>query len=411
MNKSFRFSGLAVLAAAFVAFSATQGFAQDPCADTDAQTALYEKFTALYPKTDLASKEEAVSVAKQFLEKYGACETVKTQNDYFKTAIPALELGIKQLKDKLWMDERIKRFDDGIKANNADEVYAAGKEILTKQAENINIMIPMGVIGAYQSNASNNFKYTDDGLRFANLALSKINAGAQFIKTGAKAGAYQYEFTKPEALNELKFAVAYLSYYGKKDKTVALPLYYELTQTGGVFKEDPRIYGTIGDYYVEQRKPLAEQIRLKIAEQQKEGEAVEVKEAREEEIKKLVALFNGYNERILDAYGRAYKVTKDTPANKAYRDNLYKIMQDVYKSRFDKETGLDAYIATTVAKPFPNPTSEVTPVSDPEPAKTTTTTSSPAGGAAQPAAANGKAAAAKPGTAGGKTATTTKPKK
>ena len=208
--------------------------------------------------------------------------------------------------------------------------------------------------------------------------------------------------TKPEAINELKYAIAFLSYYGKKDKATALPLYYELSQ--GAYKDDPRIYGTIGDYYVEQRKPIGEQIRTKIAEQNAAGTSEERKIALEEEIKKLAALFNGYNERILDAFGRAHKVTKDTPANKAYRDNLYKIMQDIYKSRFpDKDSGLNEYIAATVQKPFPNPTSEVTPVSDPEP--TTTTTTSSTAPAAQPAGTTKPAPAAN----NGKTAVTTKP--
>jgi len=416
MKTIFRISGLAVLTAAFVGVGATATFAQDNCADADGQAATYAKFTELYPKTDLPTREEALSTAKSFVEKYGACEPVKEQNDYFKKAIPAMEAAIAKIKEAQWLKERFDRFDAGIKANNADDVYAAGKEILSKQPENINIIIPMGVIGSYQSTAANNYKYTDDGLRFANLALSKIKAGVTFPKPGGKAGAFQFEYTKPEAENELNYAIAYLSYYGKKDKTTALPLYYQLSQNAP-FKDDPRIYGTIGDYYVEQRKPLAEQIRLKIAEQQKEGEAVEVKEAREDEIKKLVALFNGYNERILDAYGRAYKVTKDTPANKAYRDNLYKIMADVYKSRFDKDTGLDAYISQAVAKPFPNPTSEVTPVTDPDPAKaTTSTTTGPSTAAAAnttagTAAAKPAAAAVKPGSASGKTAVTTKPKK
>lgn len=394
MKKVFRFSGIALLAAAFAGAGATATLAQDPCGDADGQAATYTKFTELYPKTDLASRKEALSTAKSFLEKYGACEPVKEQNDYFKSAIPAMEKAIKDIETAEKLKTLFARFDKGIQGNNADEVFSAGKEILAVQPDNINIIVPMGVVGAYQSNASNNFKYADDGLRYANLALSKINGGAEFTKPGGKAGAFQYEFTKPEALNELKFAIAYLNYYGKKDKTAALPLYYELTQSGGAFKEDPRIYGTIGDYYVEQQKPVAEQIRVKIAEQQAAGTTEERKLALEEEIKQQVALFNGYNERILDAYGRAYKVTKDTPANKAYRDTLYKIMQDVYKRRFDKDTGLDAYIASTVTKPFPNPTTEVQPVST-DAATTNTTTS---GAAAQPAP-------------NGKTAVTTKPKK
>ncbi len=417
MKTVFRLSGLAVLSAAFLVFAPAASFAQDQnCADTDGQTALYTKFTELYPKTDLPSRKEAVNTAKSFVEKYGSCEPLKEQIDYFKKAIPALEDAIKKIEEAEWLKVRITRFDAGVKGNNPDEVYVAGKEILTKQPDNMNIILSMGLIGAYQSNAANNYKYTTDGLQYANLALGKINAGAEFTKIGGKAGAFQFEMTKPDAINELKYAIAYLNYYGKKDKTAALPLYYELSQGGGNFKEDPRIYGTIGDYYVEQRKPIAEEIRLKITEQQAAGTTEERKVALEAEIKPLVALFNGYNERILDAYGRAYKVTKETPANKAYRDNLYKIMQDVYKNRFpDKESGLDAFISQAVAKPFPNPTSVVEPVQDAEPVKTTTTTTGAA--TAQPVApsapANGKTAAttAKPAAGGAKTAAATKPRR
>jgi hypothetical protein len=414
MKTFFRFSGLAVLAAAFVGFAATATFAQEACADTDGQTALYNKFTELYPKTDIASRKEALNTAKAFVEKYGACEALKEQNDYFKNAIPAMEKAIKDIEEGQAMKALFTRFDSAITPDPAtskpEEAYAAGKEILAKQPENINVIVALGLVGAAQSTAANNFKYWNEGLQYANMALAKVKGGAKFTKKNKAgeevAGVFWTERTRPEAIADLSYATAYLTFFGKKDKPTALPLYYELSQ--GAYKDNPIIYGTIGDYYVEQQKPIAEQIRVKIEEQKKEGEAVEVKEAREEEIKKLVALFNGYNERILDAYSRAYKVTKDTPANKAYRDNLYKIMQDVYKRRFEKETGLNEYIAATVAKPFPNPTSEVTPVSDPEPAKTTTGASD----TAQPAATNGKtAAAAKSGATNGKTTATTKPRR
>lgn len=401
MKTIFRFSGFAVLAAAFAAFGSTAAFAQEACADTDGQTALYTEFTTLYPKPDLPSRKGAIEKAKQFLEKYGACEALKEQVDYFKSAVPKLEETVKKIEEGEALRSLFARFDAALAkdpaASKPDEVYAVGKEILAKQPENINVMVAMGLIGAATSTAANQYKHTTDGLQYANLALSKVKGGAPFTKKDPQgrevAGVFWTQNTRPELISDLSYAVAYLSFFGKKDKATALPIFYELSQSSQ--KDNPLIYGIIGDHYVEQRKPIAEQIRVKIAEQQKEGEAVEVKQAREEEIKKLDALLNGYNERILDAYGRAYKVTKDTPANKAYRDGLYKIMQDVYRNRFEKETGLDAYISQAVAKPFPNPTSEVTPVADPEPAKTTTTTT---GTAPAAAAANGK------------TAVTTKPK-
>jgi hypothetical protein len=104
-------------------------------------------------------------------------------------------------------------------------------------------------------------------------------------------------------------------------------------------------------------------------------------------------LFNGYTERAIDALARAHKVASSaTAADKTYKDALLADIQKLYKARFDKETGMTEYIAATVAKPFPNPTSEVTPINDPDPVTTTST-----------------AAPAAPSTA--KTATPTKPSK
>jgi len=62
-----------------------------------------------------------------------------------------------------------------------------------------------------------------------------------------------------------------------------------------------------------------------------------------------------------------------------------KQIQVLYKRRTDKDTGVEGYIATMIAKPFPNPTTPVPPVVDPEPTTTTTTGAAPA--SAKPAAA------------------------
>ncbi len=378
MKTIFRFLSLGAVLTAFVTVGATASFAQEACADVDGQTALYTKFTELYPKTAIADREATIETGKQFLEKYGSCDAVKEQADYLKAAIPKLEETLKRIKDGIERKKRFDRFDAGIKSDNADEIYAAGKEILAFTPDNLNIIFPMGVVGMYQSSKDNNYKYADDGIRYANMALSKIKSGAEFTKKNDKGvptvGALKYEYAKQEAIDELTYSLAYLNYYGKKDKKTALPFYYELSQSAGRYKSDPRIYGTIGDYYVEQGAPIGEQIAVEIA-ARKPDDTAEVLAQKEASIKAKVAMFNGYTERALDAYSRAHKVASDTtPAGKAYKDNLFKIIQSLYKRRFDKDAGLDAYIATTLAKPFPNPTSEVTPISDPEPATTTTTT-------------------------------------
>src|SRR5262249_11436954 len=113
------------------------------------------------------------------------------------------------------------------------------------------------------------------------------------------------------------------------------------------------------------------------------------------EIKAKVGLFNGYTERALDAFGRANNVAPSgTPTEKTYKDGIYKQIQALYKRRFDKDTGLDQYMAAALAKPFPNPTSEVAPINDPEPAETTNTSVGAANGTGVGAAKGTSAGAA-----------------
>ena len=395
MKTIFRFLSLAFLA---LTFGVSSGSAQEPaptpdprCADVDGQTATYTKFTEMYAKKTIAELKTAVATGKEFLEKYGACETLKDQIAFVQPQVQRIEKLIPDLEKAEKLKPLFARYDAGIKSDNADEVYAAGKEILALMPDNLNIMVPMGVIGTYQSNAANNYKYANDGIQYANMSLSKIKGGSKFTKknpAGAETvGALKFEYTKQEAIDELTYALAYLNYYGKKDKKTAVPLYYELSQSSGRYKDDPRIYGTVADNYREQGGPIGDEIAVLIKDR-KDTDTPEVLAQKEAGIKAKVALFNGYTERSLDAYIRAHKVAKgDTPTAKSYKDNLYKIIQDLYKRRFDKDTGVDAYIAATVAKPFPNPTSEVTPVSDPEPATTTTTTTTTTGQPAKPAPA------------------------
>jgi hypothetical protein len=152
----------------------------------------------------------------------------------------------------------------------------------------------------------------------------------------------------------------------------------------------------MGAYYIEESSPIRKEI-VALIEKQKIAATDEEKLKLEDEIKAKVALLNGYNERALDAFGRAYKFAeKKGAAEAALKAETYKTLQALYQSRFAKTDGLDKWVADSTMKPLPNPTTEVTPVSDPEPATTTTTTSSPAGTAAAQPAANGKTAVAKP---------------
>src|SRR6185295_3034513 len=97
MNKIFRFVGIGTVLAATFALGAAVAFAQDPCTDVDAQNGKYQEVIANYKIKNRAILQKAVASAKEFLEKYGACETAKTQVDWMKPTVPIWAGNIKIL--------------------------------------------------------------------------------------------------------------------------------------------------------------------------------------------------------------------------------------------------------------------------------------------------------------------------
>lgn len=375
MKTIFRFFSMAAVVAGI---AVTGALAQDVCSDVDTPTAQYEKFLGLYnvkPPTE-GNVQEAINIGKAFLEKFGACEAWKDQSAFVKPQVARLE----KLLIKLADDKMYARFDAAINSDNADELYAAGRDILAKYPDNINIMFVMAIVGPREV-GKKNMKYNGESLRYATALLEKIKAGTPFNrkdKSGQDTiGALKYEMTKDNAISELKYSLAYVNFYGQNNKKGAMPYFYEVTQSNGFRKEFPPIYATIGDFYLDEAAPIGVEI-AKLIEAIKTAPTEEDKVKINEEVKAKVALFNGYTERAMDAYSRAWKFAKDdTPAGKKYKDGLLATIQDLYKRRFDKDTGVNEWVSTATAKPLPDPTSAVQPVVDPE-TTTTTTTGGPA---------------------------------
>ena len=382
MKTIFRFLSTGVMAAALLGAGATLSYGQDPpasCADVDGHNALYTKFTEIYAKKSLPEMQAALTTGKEYLEKYGSCEAFKEQVDFVRPHVARIEKAIPAVREGEALKPHFTKFDAGLKSTNADDVLAAGREIMNVRKDDMNIAFTMALIASEKSTPETKFKYADEGIRLSNMVASRLKSGWEFDRKypdGPKKGSpyigvgnYTID-NRDQAVNTLLYNVAYLSFYAKKDSKTAMPIYYELSQSA-LSKSDPRVYGAIGDFYVAEGAPIGEEI-AKLIQQLKDATDDKVKADLDTQVKAKIAMFNGYTERALDAYSRAHNVAKAGP----YKDNLYKIMQGLYKRRFDKDTGLDAFVSTTLAKPFPNPTTPVTPVSDPEPTTTTTTTTS-----------------------------------
>ncbi len=399
MKTIFRFLNLGLLVAAFAAAGVVSATAQDAAATPPAEDPrcvsedaalreLYAKFSKDIDaklgltKATIEQKQNAVSSGKEFLEKYGTCNANwAAQIAYVKKVVQGEEKVIAEAPRLAILD----RYDAAVRTKNWDAAYAAGNEFATKYPNDdalINIIVPMALIGPIESD-KNNLKYNDDSIKYAKLVIAKLNSGAKCEKLGKPVcGAFQFEASREDLLSDMNYAIAYLTSHVRKDRKGALPYYYEVAQKTGRRQKEPRVYAAIADYYLEQRKPIGAEIAALIT-RQKAATTDDEKLALDTEIKAKIALAKGYIEREMDALSRARNVTPDTPATKAYRDGLYTELKSLYEQRFDgRKEGLDPYIAQTIAKPMPNPTTDVTPVSDPVPT-TGTTTNAP--GTAKPA--------------------------
>ncbi len=381
MKTIFRTFDKGLVLAAILALGAVAGLAQDPCTDVDGQNKLYDQFLEAYKVKTIEGRKNYINVAKSYVEKYGSCttnETVTTNSKYFNDNISKWETAVKAMSDKAAEDALIARFDGALKAKNWDEVYTAGKEILAKYPEKYRTAeIVLASVGGEEA-FKNNQKYNADALQYSRQSIADLESGKSF-KLGDKdryglslANSYNFEFNnKEDALAWLNLYIGYITAVGQKNKAAALPFLYKSSQiTTSDASKNSVIYELTGSYYFDQLNKLVEEIKALTAKQDDPKLTDDELKALVQQIKDKVAMSNGTSERAIDAYSRAYTFAKD-PTIKA---RMKKNVEDAYKLRFGKTEGLDAWISSTIAKPFVNPTTPIAPISDPEPVKTETTT-------------------------------------
>lgn len=370
MKTIFRFLMLAILATTLGVGTATIGYAQD--AQTEKEK-LYKTYMDNYDK-DVAKKKIAIEAAKQYMEKF---PDDKEQVEYFKTAVPTLEEEIKKF-EKSQNDKAIKnRFDAAIKSANIADIYSSGKEVIGIDPSlelDISLVLASAGFDEIVKNQTSS-TYNADTINYAKSAIQKLEAN-----TASKTGDYgvlNYSFknskfpdTKSNALGAMNYFTGYILYTreGKTDaakKKEALPYLYKALQSNSFTKTTPGIYQLIGSWY------LDEAIRI-----DNERQAI-IKAAGNKDTEESLAKFalqKGYADRAIDAYARAYKLSKDDKTKKDYSDNLYARLKELFTFRFEgNTTGIDAYVASVMSKPLADPSTEVTPVKEEIPATPATT--------------------------------------
>lgn len=376
MKTIFRYANLSLLLAALLALGVVGGMAQNPCEDAEGLTKLGDSVREKFPVKTIAGRRAFLDAGKQFLEKYAACEPGKELGEWLKVQVPKNE---KILAQQIIDEDKARlagQFDGALKAKNWEVVYSSGKEILSKYADDFRAAeLVLGSIGYDEMLDRQNHKYNDETMRFAKQALADLEAGKEF-KPGFGVAPFVYQ-DRNDSIAWMNLTIGSIYQIGQKNKTAALPYLYRATQaTGSAVSKNPNPYEFIGSYYFDELNKLVDKIKTAAA-SQNEADPPEVAEKKVEDIKALVALSNGTAERAMDAFSRAYSLADPKKAAE-YRAKMKQNVADAYKLRFAKDEGVDAWIASAVAKPFVNPQTPVQPISDPEPVKTDATSSTPA---------------------------------
>lgn len=371
MKTIIRSTNVALLLAAIIALGAAAGFAQDPCGDADGQTKLGDIFRELYPKKDIQGRKDAISAGKQFLEKYGACDSAKELSEYLKTTLPKMETNLAKAEKAARENEIANRFNAALKASNWDEVYKSGKELLAEDADKYRpVVLVLGSIGYDETaKATPVTKWNDETIRFAKMAIADIEAG----KTFSSFGVVPFDYAnKDNAVAWMNLSIGYILTFDKKNKKEAAPYLYKASQAASDTKTNANTYDAMGSYYFDEAAKLEAEIKTMRADI-KDTDAPEVIKTKVDAMNNKIGLLNGTLERAMDAYARAWNTAPNTPAAKAYKDIKMKTIEALYEARFDKKDGVKAWVDAAITKPTPNPSIAVTPIIDPEPTPTTTT--------------------------------------
>lgn len=416
MKTIFRYTNLAILIAAIFALGAMAAFAQtatpSPCEDP-AQGVARDKITELFKDKTLAGRKAYLEAGKAFLERFGACDSAKDMSEYLTPQLPKLEGVIRDMQKKDDIAALTTPFDAALKAKDWDKVYSLGKQILQKYPDDFRtVEIVLGSIGGEEAITKGNFKYADDTLTYGKQSIADLEAGKPFVVgkdtryglslTENKKVVYNFEYpNKEDALGWLNWYVGYITNVVKKDKVGSLPYLYKATQAASDVKAKPAPYALIGYYYAAEGDKLTDEIQA-LSKAQDPKDTEEVAKQKVDAIKAKVALSNGTNERAIDAFSRA--ISRIPASDATYKAEIKKVLDFSYNRRFGKMDGLDTWVANVQKQPFVNPSTPVTPITDPEPTTAPSTGTTAAPSATTPSAPVKPAApTAKPQT------TTTKP--
>lgn len=386
-----------LIVAAFVTAFALPALAQDaaatpaatpaeqagPCTtEVDAKAAMYQKFLANYKGTPDQQKV-ASETGKEYLSKYGSCpdEGDKKIATFIQNWVTKYDAAVEEFA-----------CTDAFNKKDYSKAFQACQVIITKQPDNVEKVLLLARAGyANITSATPNKALNADAARMARRAVELIESG----KSPAKWDPFP---NQGEALGFLYYAQGVFAQ--ETDQAAASAAFIKAAQSSSLFKNESSTYTYLAAIYeTNELKKLVDAYTVAFP------PGAPVPDEKKAQYDEMFLKISKVQDRIIDAYARAYAILKADPKADAARTKaVLNKLTIYYKARHeDKEDGLQELIASVLSKPLMLPGQE--PTTLPAPA-TTSSAVSGTDGAVKPAATTTPAAGgAKPAA----TTTTTTP--
>ena len=385
-----------MIVAAFVASFSTAALAQTPAAaatpaqagpcttEADAKAALYKKFLDNYKGTPDQQKT-AAETGKDYLSKYGSCtEEGDTKiASFIKGWVGKYEVAVRNFN-----------CTDAFNKKDYARTFEACRIVLNAEPENLDTVLLMARAGyANVTLATPNKALNAEALRTARQAVSMIEAN----KAPTKWDPFP---SKDEALGFLYYSQGVFAQ--ETDPAAASAAFIKAAQSNSTFKQESSTYTYLANIY--ETNELKKLVDAYTAAFPPGNPIPDEKKAQYDE---MFLQISKVQDRIIDAYARAYAILKADPkADQARTKAVLNKLTTYYKARHeDKEDGLQQLIASVLNTPLMLPGQEPTRL----PAPATSSAVSGTDGAVkpattpatQPAATNGAKPAATPTPANG----------
>mgnify|MGYP002781155996 CR=1 FL=1 len=212
------------------------------------------------------------------------------------------------------------------------DFFAAGKEILTEEPENVEVALNLAY-GGYDALLKKQDKsFGEDAIKYAQTTL-------QMMEKGVFPANFAPFNTKDDALAWMYYVIGYFSM--EKDGKTSASNFYKSTLYNTPIKKNSQPYYAIALYYEDRYEKMAKEIAAK-------SKSLSDAEFKAETDKVSVVI-----EQMMDAYARAYQIAaaENNPAKDEWKARLTQI----YKFHKKTDAGFDSWLTYIVTTPLKDP--------------------------------------------------------